>query len=61
MSLKILLKKSGFKVCEFKVLIVDYTHPKFPRVLNWLIEKFMALLVKLNLGDNLFVVARVKK
>lgn len=60
-SLSILLEGIGFEICEFKVLIADYAHPKFPRVLNGFIEIFMNLIVKLNLGDNLFVVARLNK
>ena len=60
-SLELLLKNKGFDLCEFEVLIVDYTHPKFPKALNLAIGMFMNLIVKLNLGDNLFVVARLNK
>jgi hypothetical protein len=60
-SIKILLERTGFEPVEFKVLSVDYAHPKFPSILNHLANLIMFLLVSLGLGDNLFVVAKKNK
>ena len=57
-SIKILLEKNGFELCEFKLLVCDYAHPKFPKLINVFANFFMSLIRFLNLGDNLFVVAR---
>ena len=60
-SLEIMLERNGFEVSEFKVLIVDYAHPKFPKVLNLFAEFLSKIIVFLGLGDNLFVVAKKKE
>jgi len=60
-SLKILFERNGFEIKEFKVLSVDYAHPKFPRFLNIFSEIIMSILIYFGLGDNLFVVARKMK
>jgi len=57
-SMRLLLEKNGFDVQEFKVLSVDYAHPKFPRVVNMIAEVIMKFIVSFRLGDNLFTVAK---
>ena len=57
-GLKILLERNGFEILEFKKLCVDYTHPKFPRFLNFINQKITNFIVFIGGGDNLFVVAR---
>jgi len=57
-NLEILFKKNGFEILEFKILIVDYSHPKFPRILNLITESISKIIVSIGMGDNLFMVAR---
>lgn len=57
-SAKILFEKNGFSIEEFKILSNDYYHPKFPRFLEPVIDLFCNFLVKLGLGDNLFIIAK---
>ncbi len=60
-NLKILFEENGFKVLEFKIRILDYTHKKFPKLLNSIILLFTKIIEYLNLGDNLYVVAIKKR
>ena len=57
-SLRILFERNGFEILEFKVLIVDYAHPKFPRAVNIVADTISSGIVSIGLGDNLFIVAR---
>ncbi len=57
-SLEILLKNAGFKICEFRVLSVNYDHPKFPRVVNLFANFLSNLIVLIGFGDNLFTIAK---
>ena len=57
-NLKMLFEEKGFAVEEFKILGVDYTHPKFPRILNLIASGISKIIVSLGLGDNLFMVAK---
>ena len=60
-SLEILLEKEGFKILEFKKLIVDYAHPKFPKILNTFAGILSQIIVSLGMGDNLFLIAKKTK
>ena len=57
-SLKILFERNGFEIIEFRIMIVDYAHPKFPEFLNILANALSRLIVALGMGDNLFLVAK---
>jgi len=57
-NLRILFKKNGFEICEFKIKSLDYTHPKFPLLINLISEIISKTIGFLGLGDNLYVVAR---
>ena len=57
-SLKIMFERNGFEICEIKILIVNYDHPKFPRFINLFAEILSGMIVSINMGDNLFLIAR---
>ena len=59
-SLKIMFERNGFEICEFNILIVNYDHPKFPRFINLFADILSSMIVSINMGDNLFLVARKK-
>ncbi|MEK6906850.1 MAG: class I SAM-dependent methyltransferase [Nanoarchaeota archaeon] len=56
-SLKLLFEKNGFKILEFKIGILDYTHKRFPKPLNLGILFISELIEYTLLGDNLYMVA----
>lgn len=56
-NLKILFEKNGFKILEFNIKILDYTYKNFPPFLNKSILLLSNIIEKLNLGDNLYMVA----
>lgn len=60
-SVKIILERNGFEVCEFLPLCVDYAHPSFPKFLNFIGDSIAKIIVSLGGGDNLFVIAKKKE
>ncbi len=57
-SVKKLLASHGFKIVETKITSMDYTKFNMPNFIKKIINFVCNLLVKLNLGDNLFVAAK---
>lgn len=60
-SIKKLFEDSGFEILEFKKGVLDYTYKRFPKSLNLFIIFASRLIKILNLGDNLYVVAKKTK
>ena len=57
-SLTLLLKRHGFEVADVKVDSMDYAPLGLPEPVRKAIDTGCRLLVRLGLGDNLFVAAR---
>lgn len=57
-SINMILKKSGFEIKEIKIDIVDYSHPSFPKIVDFIANFLSKIIVFTGLGDNMFIVAQ---
>ena len=57
-SISILFEKNGFEIKDIKIDIVDYSHPSFPKIVNFIANFLSKIIVFTGLGDNMFIVAQ---